>query len=85
MSKTLTYRQLFEFLVSLGFEERPGEFPTFVRTDIPDTWFAFGKHGIDHTVYEHDILNVGFMLDARGILDRDEFDAFVGSKAKLPA
>ena len=86
MTKTISYRQLFELLQSLGFEDRSNaKHIAFVQDDEWKRYFLFGRHGLDAAVFPHDILKVRGLLNDTGILDAEAFDSFVDATAKLPA
>lgn len=80
MNKTITYRQLFQFLKELGFVDKsiPDSHVGFYH-ESTDTWLLFGLRDQQEAAAPHDIVKVRNVLDARGLMERDDFDEFIHS------
>lgn len=82
MAKSITYRQLHQFLLDLGFSKVKSKGAQRVyRHEDSDTTFVFGDHSLTAAVTPTDRVGVRRVLDEKGLLSAQEFDAFTASGA----
>ena len=77
---TITFAKLHELLLDLGFAEAvvPKSFVGF-RHDASDAEFFFPIYKPNQVVAPRHLLAVRVMLDARGLMEGEDFDSFVAS------
>ena len=68
------FASLSRLLTDLGFVARTG--PTFIRFDHAEsgTWFLYPLYGDEEEVTPSDLVGTGYILDARGLLSREQFE-----------
>lgn len=80
MAKSITYRQLHQFLLDLGFTKVETEGPQRAyRHEPSDTTFIFGDHTLATAVTATDCAGVKRVLDEKGLLSKKEFDELAAS------
>jgi hypothetical protein len=69
------FSALARLLSDLGFTSR-SKAGAFIRFDHPESgaWFLYPDYAPDEEVNAADIVGTRYLLDARGILTRDQFD-----------
>jgi hypothetical protein len=80
MPKAITYADLFQLLCDLDFVDKSVKDSHVVfRQEESDTVILFGLHDPAETVAPHDVAKVRRVLDERGLLNSEDFNAFVVS------
>ena len=81
MSKPrITFAELRRLLLDMGFSEAitPGSH-TFFAHRLPGAEVALPLYRSDRFVRPHHLITVGMMLDAAGLMNRDDFEEYVAS------
>lgn len=83
MPKPVTYRQLYQHLIELGFAERSVADSHTAYAHVPsDTQLLFGLHDPREPVAPHDLSKVRRVLDERGLLPVAEFEVWVAAAGR---
>lgn len=77
MNPVVTYGQLHQFLLGLGFQDDSREHLLFVHPERANALLRFAFHEPDESMLERDLVKVRTLLDLSGLLDRDRFDEWV--------
>lgn len=80
MNHFATYGRLREFLPELGFEDRSGEYLAFTHPEVGSALLCMAYHEPDEPMLERDVVKVRGVLELSGLMERDEFDAWVRNK-----
>lgn len=85
MNKSITYGELREFLLELGYEDKSGEYLIFEHPRAASAVVTLALHEWDELVLDRDLVAVRGVLDLSGVLDRERFDHWIcdltGSRA----
>jgi hypothetical protein len=81
MSKKVTFGDVHRLLTGLGFVKKTGVIETPLRVKFvafehepSDTLLVFRAHRLNEKIDAMNLASVRFMLDARGFIERDDFD-----------
>ena len=76
MPSNITYSELGQFLLNLGFVDESGDYLVY-RHSIPSALVQMALHEPDEPVLERDLAKVGALLRLNGLVDRDEFEKWI--------
>jgi hypothetical protein len=83
MNRSVTYADLREFLVGMGFEDQSSEYLVFRHPDHQGAALHMAFHEQDERLLERDLVRVRALLELSGLIERDEFDQWVrGQQAR---
>jgi len=80
MNHPATYGRLREFLLQLGFEDRSGDYLALTHPKVRSALLCMAYHDPDEPMLERDVVKVRGVLELSGLMERDEFDAWVRNK-----
>ena len=80
MNHFATYGRLRDFLLDLGFEDRSGDYLAFSHPEVRSALLCMALHEPDEPMLERDVVKVRGVLELSGLMERDEFDAWVRNK-----
>ena len=76
MPSNITYSELGQFLLNLGFVDESGDYLIY-RHSLPSALVQMALHEPDEPVLERDLAKVGALLRLNGLVDRDEFEKWL--------
>lgn len=76
MTSNITYSELGQFLLTLGYVDESGKYLTY-RHSIPSALVQMAWHDPNEPVLQRDLVKVGALLRLNGLLDREDFEKWI--------
>jgi hypothetical protein len=84
MDSFVTYADLRQLLLELGFEEEPAEFLRFHHS-ATDTLVRLAWHQPGEAVLDRDLVKIRTLLEVKGLLKPGAFEEWLSTKKRQPA
>jgi len=80
MTQAVTYGELRQFLLQLGYEDHSGQYLVFEHPEQASALLRMASHDSEETMLDRDVVKVRSLLDLSGLLDRDQFDQWIRTR-----
>lgn len=77
MNRSVTYGDLGQLFVGLGFEDRSGEYLIYQHPAVRAAVLRMAFHEPQEAMLERDVVAARAVLDLNALMERDDFDQWV--------